>query len=272
MPREFSKGQVVYDDRGRRGAYVAEVDDGHVVRFGVTAHDYDGEELAFFADPELVERVFPEPPTPVYEKRVAELRKMVAELEEEARSLNRTIEERKRENEELFRECAKIDEFKHLPRMIRGEMPTHVVVVEGSRIRVLSVEEAKDDSGSRAKVRMLSLQPDGNRARWFLNDWGDGSGRDSHALPAYSLEEAREAAREIARRHMAEMRPADARPCLIESAKELGVDVPAEVLAAAKESDLSYHKRMLRQAEERVSRYREILDQAEREWESYDAA
>jgi hypothetical protein len=210
----------------------------------------------FPGNPEIVDRLFNEPPTA---KVAAEVATLTKELVEKQAELSRVIAETETAMErrtELIASLSQVSALQYVDDFIKGKI-THYVFASpySGRIEIMSIEKTKERDGWQDRFRLLTLfgRTDG-RLDWELNRYTDGSGSSQFVIPARSQKEAEDAARE----HLRSLIESD--KCqewdVVVSARKLGFEPPTEYVEAARQNRLKriqetvdYRKKELEKAE-----------------------
>ena len=253
---EFSCGDRVWCEDGRRAEFVASTPHGVVIRLGFFRPSYDGEEDEYFDAVSIVPIVFAQPPVEAVDRRVAEL----LAKETQAREALRAVQAKVREAEKSAKQCL-ANLAKHPPldmlEALLEKRVTHFAVSEryGGLWNVQTFEEATtriDTEYGRKKteLRMLALVGTGDLLEWRVNHYSDGNDASWHTvIPCLSYEEARSKVAEFCLLAASTLKPGQVNSHLVENAKKYGVDLPQWIPDAVVEYRAAEARKSIEKAE-----------------------
>lgn len=262
----FDKGTEVCSIDGAIGAYVAELNGGHLVQPIYT----DENDEPHYGRVETWSEVFLQPPEQRLHERIGQLNHEIAETEMELDSLREQVAQQTAILESAARLRAAQPQLEQLDLWLSGGA-THIVVCEMYHLEIGTAEEIlkRKDDGS---MRLVSLFGDKDRRyRWQMATYSDGSGSGTPCILASSLEDARErAAAWLAQR----FRSGDAqhyRTSLARDAIRLGLPVPDDIRALTDEEDRTNAEKHLQHARNEADSAVQKLVIAERRMEALKA-
>lgn len=263
----FAYGDTVYSTDGQMAQYVAEAEDGHIVRPWIEHQDVDGAPYDYLVAPVLWNHVFTEPPVSKFNEEL----KSINEQIEKARADLRAAQDEHRQflasARDRSAERSKIDALRNLDDFLDGKI-THYAVFEeySADPKIITLQEAvSSENRYDKKLRLLCLYGD-NKTReiyWHLDHYSSGASSSSSAnvYPARSEEEARE----LVRKKIAEIIANEAKCPTYQAlkyvtwAEKWGVPVPtsladcaAQMRAKAAEEKLAAARKRYEQAAEEL--------------------
>jgi hypothetical protein len=240
MKTEFSNGDRVYLEGGEVATYICRDDDGHIVRPEIE----NGDET-YLGTPMLASRVFSEPAKDRIEASIAALRAEETDIRTSLIALRREVSEAEAARKAQLKDFERYPSLARLTDFIEGRI-THVVRGEYGNIRIQTFQECfevKDDYKRPDGLKLVSLlgKP-WNGIEWHMNHYKDGSGSYEKIVPCTSYEDAKAKAQEWVDEYVKNWR-ADGKAHwldhLIKSAAEIGLTVPADLLALQRGNQLA---------------------------------
>ena len=208
MKDEWKTGQRAYTASGREVTFFARSDRGdYVVQtyYEVTINDHYQTTEEVDGDLITVREIFKKPPTEKLHAEVRQLSDEVTELRRELNDARDRLRTTKRVEETFLADQAarleKHDAIAHVLDFVEGEI-THFTLYDYGRVSVISKEDALKDTSARGwsdgntKLLTLYVKSSGD-LQWRINQYRDGSGKNTDAWPFTSLEGARLKAFEI---------------------------------------------------------------------------
>lgn len=249
------RGQTVYAADGRKGEFVAKVENGpFIVRPIFEGADYSGEDIREYADG-LAEfpEAFAKPPRAKLDEQIAGLNEKADQLRKEIRDL----ENRKREEERATLERAKLyakhEALVMIDHFLANEI-THFVTTKqyGQDVVIQTFDDFMQDKNDYGRVRgmkLLSLFGDSKGAlTWQRSSYSDSSGSGwTYCRPCLSYEQAMEiAAEELEAKWASHRASTDRRVWTFEpsiaSADNLGIPVPDDIRTEVREWRLNAYR------------------------------
>lgn len=249
---KFEKDQTVYLENGQELRYVAAIGERHVV-YPVFECDWDvGETLG---DDVIVDRVYLKPPLAKYEQDISVLKAVAEDYRNQAARAEFDLAAAKQNLVSLKEKLKCIPALQYIDDLIEGRI-THFVIDSFSKIHIETFADAMTSSDRylRGGMKLMTLYGDSKGdLQWKINRYSDGSGyagESVHGFPSYEL--AHEFAAKVIRAAFDDKKAMKEQPhrlgYLIDSAIELGIDPPADLVAARKEQTIAF----LRQAQEKA--------------------
>ncbi len=258
MSQNFAPGQVVYLSDHSEVTYAG----AHPDRAGwhvVSVPIYGGEEGDEVIDYEIraVDKVHADEPVRKLQSEVYALQKQITEKRAELReveALAAKVEETKQRLTVTHASLQRLDDY------LAGRI-THVVVGEklgrADRVRNIQIREWSTEAKDRydgSGIALLSLFGTPKGEKWRLNDYKDGSGSWRTVIPCLSLEEAQALARELILAALATITTEYDRLCnLLQSAAEIGIEVPAKYTEAKDRADRAHGQRRIAELEKEIA-------------------
>lgn len=257
---QFAGGQDVFGDNGECYCYEAPIAGGHVVR---PFFNYGGEEG--LGPPLYVPNVHAEAPVKVYSDKALALRKEIAELESRRSGLRAEAARAEEDARQIKDRLREIDALRYVDDILSGCITHFFAVADYGKARVLTRDEfiSENDNRHDQGFKLLTLfgKTKGD-LRWRLNQYSDGSGSyQETGYPFPSEEEAMTFAKEFTARKLLDPEVLGSEYRLanwIASAIDLGVEVPADLVA--------------RNRERKLERLRTAAENKRQEWEGANAA
>lgn len=273
MSGQHTPGATVYNRDGRKLHYRRDLGDGtSIVSRWLATEGWDGEVEEYISDEPLIVMsagLFRAPPTEVLAGEVADLNERLADARKELLFIQHQTREAEVERTRAIDALTAIEPLRNIERFIAGEI-THFVVMNESYegelyggVAIETFEKAITQFTERGRadgMKLLSLFGDSRGALTFrINHYGEGSGSWRQVIPCLSEEEAHAKAAEVLETMWAMYRggvQTYRRDTAIQSAKQLGFAIPADILTA--------HEAKVREGlEANVLKAREALAKAE---------
>ncbi len=237
---DIQPGTTVYNRAGHKARYLSSTADGHAVKPAVTFYDGDGEERQDYDGIALWHECFLKPPTEVLHEEVAQLN---AQIEAAQAALEELRLKRREEDKGIEERKARLKQHELLARLddyVAGKI-THYLILESYENipRIITLDQTKGDDYDK-RYRLLTLHAKtswGGKLEWSLSQYYDGSGMADKVIPCRSQEEAVAEGTKIFEANLAKWRKPEERRFvsirwLLCGAKNLGLTVPEDVLAA----------------------------------------
>lgn len=270
---QFTSGQKVWLQDGRKAEFIADTPHGIVVRLGFyrPGEDHEGQEYDEYYDAvEMAPRVFAQPPIEAVEARIADLLSKEAAARTALNDIRTATQEAERDAKERMARLAKHPPLDMLEALIDGKV-THFAVKPGhsNLAHVETFDEAttwvdKEYGRNRKELRMLALVGTGDKLAWKINTYGDGSGSwEATVWPFRSYEDALNKVSELCLEAAAKLKPGqiDSRHIQVcDNAKKHGIAIPQWIHDAVAETRAKEVQAKVAKAEAELAKARAIAD------------
>ena len=164
---------------------------GVLVEVCLEAYDEEGREVEAYSPPRIVDRVYDTAPREKLDAHVAAAQKQLTELQSEIRASLSKLPAAQREHDARMKELAKYEPLKHLEEFLAGKI-THYLLLSGWGLMRIEEQPPEQRGYAYTEQKLLCLfGRSGGSLTWRMNDYYDGSGSWTTALPFTSLDEAR---------------------------------------------------------------------------------
>jgi hypothetical protein len=235
-------GSEVYGTEGESYEYVCRLpgDLGCVVK-----PVFYSEDDSYYGQPIIIDRVWPSPPKQKHEQRIAELLAEIDVLSKKRLTLSREVRRLEEGKAEVLKNIKEYETLKHIEDFLAGEI-SHFVITRYSTIEIVDAKkelESRDETVGKPRIlRLLTLYGlTGGNLQWRLNRYSDGSGGEEEVMPFTSFDEAEAYAKRVVSEKMAALAKSNNQYVatgLMDSAKRLGVEVPAELERVTKANNV----------------------------------
>lgn len=235
LTRDPVAGEEVYLDDGQVAIYVSTEFDGDIVR--PILYEGDEENDPSFGRPQLVAKVYRQPPAGRYSADIERLREQQTVLQKEVAALRGKVSSAKAAHAQHVKELQAHPDLTRLADWIAGRV-THVVRHSYGKLEILTFAETFTDKDKHREpgLKLLTLygMPHGGVAT-YMNSYRDGSGSDTAVIPCTSREDAQAVAQKFIDEQVATWRAEPKRAHYLDQfvtcALALGLTVPEEVNA-----------------------------------------
>lgn len=230
----------------------------------------DENEPYFCGELAIVDRIFDEPPREAYHAEIEKLEAKKVELSATLHQLRHQVSEVERTHKDRIAKLKNYEQLQLVEEFLDGKI-THYVIVDtydGCNVRISTPQEEKcgDDRRSwNAKLKLLVLYGDQQNRTidWLLHYYSDGSGSRTDMVYAFTShgDAKAKAATLIAAAFDVVRKTPDwyrARHA-IGSAKAIGIEVPADVLAICREHEAKAARANVEKAREELAAAEQAL-------------
>lgn len=250
----FAPGTIVYSRDGHKARYLASSEEGHVVQPEMEVMSPDGESCDTYYDGvQIYNEVFTKPPREVLDKEIAELETKRRGLQDEVYKIKNSISVEEKAVRERLDKIKRYKGLEQLEDFIDGKI-THYVVTHWSGVDILpfgATETTDKGEDWKRMFKMLVLFGDSKgELSWKLSDYACDSYCRQEVFPCTSEQAARDKAKELLEASYAEWRVDHNKGIshAIDSAKKLGLEVPADVTEYMNDMAIKSARRGLEEA------------------------
>lgn len=271
MSAQHASGATVFNRDGRKLYYRRDLGDGtSIVSRWLATEGWDGELEEYISDEPIIvttSGLYRSPPTEVLASEIEALNEKLDTARQELSSVQHQAREVDAERTRCIAALTAIEPLRNIERFIAGEI-THFVVLNESYtgelygdVSIETFEKAITQFTERGRadgMKLLSLFGDSKGHLTFrINHYGEGSGGWRQVIPCLSEDEARTKAADALETMWASYETRNYRiDSAIKSAKQLGLPIPAAILA-------DYDAKVREALEGNVAKARQALAAAE---------